>query len=502
MTPPLLSLLLGAALAADGAEAARPPNLIVLLADDLGVHDVSVYGGAHVPTPHIDAIGAQGVRFEAAYAPSPVCSPSRAGLLTGRYPQRYGFELLPHARYVHGPLERFAARFFAVGDGWELAPQVPVPSREARALQGLPLTEQTLAELLHAQGYATGLMGKWHLGSGPTLLPERRGFDQVYGFYEAFSLYADPDRADVVNLPIDLYADRHMWRVGRDGASAIRRNGALIAEDRYLTDAIADEAVSFIDAHVDAPFLLYVPFNAPHAPLQALREDYEALWEVADPRQRVYAAMVRRLDEAVGRILAEIDARGLGEDTLVLLASDNGAAAYNHVIDNGPLAGGKLTPLEGGLRVPMLARWPGHLPAGQTFADPVSLLDVLPTLAEAAGAPLSTDRVYDGVSLLPYLSGRVQGAPHARLYWRSGGQIAVREGDWKLIEDAASGDRALYDLAEDPQETRDRSAEEPARVTALEAALRAWEADLVDPAWPPVMQYRYQHAGRMWIFPL
>lgn len=488
-------LLLSAALAS-------PPNLVVLLADDLGVYDVSAYGGHLVPTPNIDAIGADGVRFDAACVVSPVCAPSRAGLLTGRYPQRFGFEHLPHSRYAEGPFGRLGAQLFAVGDGWELGPPGPVPSRAERETQGLPPDELTLAELLRAEGYVTGVMGKWHLGCSEELSPGAQGFDHRYGFCEAFSIYADPGREDMVNLRLELFADRHQWRQGRRGPHAILRDGVEIEESRYLTQAIAEEAAAFIEENAARPFFLYVPFSAPHAPLQAPREVYDRLAEIEDPRLRVYAALVSALDEAVGEVLGALDRNGLREQTLVVVLSDNGAASYEHIVDNGPLAGGKLTPLEGGLRVPMLARWPGQLPEGAVYTSPVSALDVLPTMLEAAGVTLPEDRAYDGVSLLPFVRGERKDPPHEALFWRSGGQRAVRAGDWKLIWDAATGDAALYDLAQDPGEARDLREAHPEVEARLRALHAAWEQDMAPPSWPPVMRYRIEHAGREWAFPM
>lgn len=483
--------------------AERPPNVVLILADDLGKHDVSLYAPAAVPTPNLERLAAGGVVFEKGYVTSPVCAPSRAALLTGRYAQRYGFELLTHDRYARNRLEWFVARHFFSSHGWTTAPgALRVPLREDVERQGVPPSELTLAELLRRQGYATGVFGKWHLGVGDGLLPQQRGFDEQYGFYEAFSLYADPDDPDYVGVRDEYFADRYQWYVGRRGNSAIRRNGVVIEEERYLTDAIADEAIAWIDAHRDRPFFAYLPFNAPHAPLQAPRSVAERFSDEPRPERRVYLGMIAVLDEAIGRVLDALERSGLAEDTLVVFASDNGGATYTGIADNTPLTGGKLMNFEGGINVPFAARWPGRIPSGTRYPEPISTLDAFATIARAAGVELPADRPYDGVDLLPYLRGEAQGAPHEALYWRAAGHRAILVGRRKLISDTATGARVLFDLDADPAERHDLSAAEPAEVDALEARLRAWEEPLQPPRWPNVMEYHFRIDGRDFVFPL
>jgi len=478
---------------------ASPPNLVLLVADDLGVMDLTVHGGQN-PTPEITALARRGVVMETAYAVSPICSPSRAGLLTGRYPQRFGFSLITHTRYARDPLSRLGAELFLTGDGWELAPRQPLPGRAEVARQGLPSGEPTLAEILGGAGYRTAMAGKWHLGLSPEQDPRQRGFEHFYGFLEAYSLYADPRAEEIVNLRLDHFADRHQWRTERQGPSAIQRDGVILDERRYLTDAIAEELVADIQLYKDEPFFLYGAFNAPHTPYQAPVDSLDPAQP--DPGRRVYEAMVRGLDQAVGRVVDALEVAGVADNTLILLTSDNGAAAYTHVASNLPYDGGKLTHLEGGIRVPMIAVWPGHLPAGQRYAPPVSLLDVLPTLCAAGGVALQADRPIDGVDLAPYLRGERAGVPHEDLYWSALGSRAIRAGDYKLILDSVTRQVALYDLATDPYERQDLAPTQPERVERMRAQLAAWEAQMPPAAWPPVMQYRYTDGVHTWVFPL
>ncbi len=482
----------------------RPPNVLLILADDLGKHETTLYRpSSAAPTPNLERLAADGVVFTQGYVTSPVCSPSRAGLMTGRYQQRYGFDLLTHDRYAHNRIERFVARHFFSSHGWfvrEGEPRIPVQRDIDR--QGVPPTELTLAEILKKQGYATGIFGKWHLGSGQEMIPERRGFDTQYGFHEAFSLYADPDDPNFVGARDDYFADRYQWRYGRSGNAAIRRNGVVIDEPRYLTDAIAAEAIAWIEAHKDRPFFAYVPFNAPHAPLQAPRAYADRFANEPREERRVYLGMIAALDDAVGRILDALARAGVADNTLVVFASDNGAATYTGIADNTPLNGGKFMNYAGGVNVPFAARWPGMIPSGATYSQPISTLDAFMTIVRAAGAELPSDRPYDGVDLLPYLRGDATGMPHEALFWRADNSRGVLAGHYKLITDQRTGTRILFDLAADPGEKSDLSAAEPSRVDELEQKLRVWESQMVAPRWPSVMEYRYRIDGHDFIFPL
>jgi arylsulfatase A-like enzyme len=483
---------------------ADAPNIVVVLADDLGKYDTSLYGPGAVSTPRLEELAAGGVRLESGYVTAPVCSPSRAALMTGRYPQRFGFELLTHDRYPRNRLEWWASRLLLSGHGFHGLEAPTAPSARAMQLQGIPASEITLAEVLAARGYATGIFGKWHLGFGPTTTPEARGFAAQYGFRDAFSLYGDPEDPDMIGVRGKYFIDWYQWWRGRSGGSAIRRNGAVVEEHGYLTTRIAEEASAWILNHRDGPFFAYVPFNAPHAPLQAPRSYVERFASEADPDRRVYLAMVAALDDAVGMVLDALDRAGVADETLVFFLSDNGAASYTGLVSNAPLAGGKLTNFEGGVNVPFVARWPGRIAAGGRFEAPVSAMDVFATSVAAAGVRLPADRALDGVDLLPWLgtAERPAAVPHEALFWRVGGHRAVRAGDYKLLSDRVTGARALYDMRVDPGEQHDLAASRPALADDLEERLRRWEAGLVDPLWPPAMEFRFHLAERDWRFPL
>lgn len=412
----------------------RKPNFVLILSDDAGYADFGFQGSATHATPHVDSIANDGIRFAQAYVTSSVCSPSRAGMLTGRNQQRFGHEYnLP-----------------GVAD-----PAVP------NRMRGLPLTETTVADLLKQQGYATGLVGKWHLGQHASFHPQKRGFDEFWGIVGGSSPYLTGSAKAVV-----------------DGDTPVPAESLP-----YLTDAIGDRAAAFVEKHRDEPFFLYVAFNAPHTPLEAREADLAELRPQFETKARaVNAAMTRALDENVGKVLAAIDRAGIAEDTLVVFANDNGGAMPYSAALNSPLRGTKGTFLEGGIRVPMAMRWPARLPAGTTYAYPVSTLDLLPTMVAAAGGRLPIDREYDGLDLVPHLTGAVKERPHRMLYWRIDGGAAIRQDDWKLVR---TPDRRhwLFDLSRDVSETTDLTSAHPGLAQELRAALEAWEATLAPPIW-------------------
>jgi arylsulfatase A-like enzyme len=483
---------------------ARKLNVVLLVADDLGRHDTTMYGEpGTVTTPSLERLAREGVTFAQGYVTAPICSPSRAGLLTGRYQQRFGHEGQPHERYAHNGVEYFFFKnFIATGD-WVLKRAV-APDDEDVQRQGLPKSELTLAEVLQRHGYATGAFGKWHLGWNDDFVPHHRGFDEHFGYYEAFSLYQqDIESESVVNQHHSDFSDRFIWGKGRGGTAAIRRNGTVVDEPGYLTDRLADEAIAFIARHKAEPFFLYVPFPNPHTPFQAKKSLYDRFPEEKDVNRRVYKALIASLDENVGRILTALDEQGVADDTLVLFISDNGGAEYTHAVDNAPLQGGKMTLFEGGLRVPFALRWPGHAPAGTRFDAPVSTLDLMATVAAATGATLPDDRPYDGVDLLPFVRGEREGVPHEALFWRAEYAHAVRKGPWKLVESTDVGAVALFDLSTDPGETKDLSKAQPDVVKALEADFAQWETQCRAPLWPHVMEYRFKtEDGREFWYPL
>jgi arylsulfatase A-like enzyme len=482
----------------------RPPNLIVLLCDDLGRHEVSTYGGGPVPTPRIDALGASGVVFEAGYVTSPTCAPSRAGLMTGRVQNRFGFESQMIESYPGNAIEFLAGRHLLDMDGWELTSPPPFPAERHRRLQGIPPSELTLAEALRALGYRTGVVGKWHMGISPEQRPLARGFEEQYGFHGAFSLYAPVrGRADIVNAPGNDFAVRYQWRRGRKGDGAILRNGCVVEEDRYLTFAIRDEALDFLDRHRDEPFFLYAAFSAPHVPFQAPRAYVERFAHVEDPGRRVYHAMIAALDDAVGAIHDRVRDLGLEDNTLIVLLSDNGGATYTGATDNGPWKGGKLTQFEGGVRVPFLLSWPGKVPSGERYPHPVSATDLFPTALAAAGATPPADRPYDGVDLLPFLEGRRADRPHDRLFWRCDHIWALRDGDHKLILSTRDGWAELYDLAADRYETVNLAERMPDLLATLRRLHEEWQEDALprEPLWPRLVDHRFLIDGKVYRFP-
>lgn len=372
--------------------AGQKPNIIFILADDLGYGDVSAYNKNWIPTPHIDSLGKSGVRFTDGYVSAAICAPSRAGLFTGRQGTRHGSEY--------------------------------------NAGNGVNLDEKNMGEMLKEAGYATGAIGKWHLGLKDGREPLSQGFDEFFGLNSG-RLYIASNHPDAVNgWAVEVEAD---LKTGQPLRSVIRGNKP-VEEKEYLTEAFTREAVDFIHRHKDKPFFLYVGYNAPHAPLQTTKKYYDRFPNIKDHNQRVYAGMVSGVDDGVGAILAALKKEGLDDNTIVVFTSDNGCPLYlDHACSNGPLNGGKRWQLEGGTRVPYFIRWPGKFPKGLSYNKPVSTLDLYTTFATAAGGKLPQDRVIDGVDLLPYVTGKNKQAPHPELFWRSGGNVAVREGKWKLV---------------------------------------------------------------------
>ena len=416
------------------------PNVLILFADDLGHGDVS-YNGGDIPTPHIDALVADGVRLTSGYMTAPVCNPSRAGLLTGRYQQRWGQELNTQAKPPIGSAKK----------GW------------------LPPVEQTMGSLMKNAGYATGAIGKWQLGADDGYHPLDRGFDEFFGF-ATVARFINPDWPGVHGVSPTQQKRR------LPGLLRGRKPATL---DMLLTEQLAREGIDFIERRKDEPFFLYLSFYAPHVPLETTDKYYQRFPQFENETKRVYAAMISALDDAIGAVLKKLRETGLDEKTLVIFTSDNGAAEY---IDtdgarNKPLIGHKRNLYEGGIRVPFAMRWKGRLPAGSVYRSPVSSLDILPTALGAANASVSAN--VDGVNLLPFLRGERQGDPHEYLFWRSGPNGAVRKGKWKLF--LSDSIERLYDVEIDPGESDDRASANQAVASKLREAFRKWNAQLPDP---------------------
>jgi arylsulfatase A-like enzyme len=424
---------------------AAQPNVLVIIADDLGYADIGVHGGKAVPTPNIDALAASGVRCTNGYVTAPYCSPSRAGFLTGKAQTRFGHEFNPH-----------------VGDEAKL---------------GLPLDQRTIANVMNDAGYSTALVGKWHQGFDAAHHPQSRGFDEFFGFLVGghnFLLHkdAEPEFGSAHSHDM-IYRGREVQRL-----------------DGYTTDLFTDEALSFMDRNAAKPWFLYLAYNAVHTPLEIADKFKDRIpASVSDENRRGYLSLLLGLDDAIGRISAELKARH--PNTLVFFFSDNGGSgrkpffAYNTGI-NTPLRGDKGQTLEGGIRVPFFVSWPGQLSAGKIYEHPVSAMDVLPTACSIANAKLP-DGV-EGVNLLSYLKGEKADTPHEILVWRFGPQKAIRRGKWKLVEvrdmeGKTQSGWQLYDLEADISETKDLAAEKPELVTELAKAWNDWNAKNMAPQW-------------------
>ncbi|CAD0000914.1 sulfatase-like hydrolase/transferase [Flavobacterium chungangense] len=479
----------------------KKPNIIILLADDLGKYDISLYRGKSTPTPQIDSLAASGVTFTDGYVSSSICSPSRAGLLTGRYQERFGHEYQPGDRYPKNNLEYYAFKYLINTDSWRLNPKIEYPNDTSIATQGLPQSEITFANLAKKQGYNTGIIGKWHLGHTKGFFPLDRGFDYHYGFYQAFSLFApEDDNPDIINHHHKDFTDKVIWGKGRVGIGKIRRDTTIVEEKTYLTEKFADEAEAFIEKNKTKPFLLYVPFNAPHTPFQVRKKYYDRFPNVKDENKRVYFAMISALDDAIGRIRAKVKKEGLEENTLIIFASDNGGADYTFATTNAPLKGGKFSHFEGGINVPFALSWKGKIKPHTVYKTPVSSLDIFSTIAAVTHSGLPKDRVYDGVDLINIVNNNK--IAHQNLYWRSGDAKAIRSGDWKLIISGKTHEKWLYDLSKDKSETTDLAQKNPAKVKELQTALKDWEKELIKPLWPNLTYYEFNFGSQKYFVDL
>ncbi len=469
--------------------ASRPPNIVVILADDLGWNDLTFNGGGvaggAVPTPRIDSIAKDGMLFTQAYAGNATCAPSRAAIMTGRYATRFGFEFTPapvaFSKLISTyPSENGQPMIYHA----ELENDYPASANELT----VPTSETMIGQLLKGRGYHTIMLGKWHLGGTSTTAPEARGFDEALAFYAGASMYLPERSASVENSMQDFDPiDKFLWANLPFG---VRYNGSKQFEpSEYMTDYLAKEAVHAIEANKNRPFFMYLAFNAPHTPLQALKSDYDALGQISDHRLRVYGAMIRGLDRGVGVVLDALKANGLNDNTLVIFTSDNGGAGYIGLPDiNKPFRGWKATFFEGGLHVPLFIRWPGHVPAGSKFNKPVGHVDIFATAAGAAGASMPQDRVMDGVDLVKFATTGATTDPHKSLYWRSGDYKVLLSGGWKLQVSARPNKIWLFDLTKDPTEKQNLADTMPAKATELKALLAKVDAEQAKPLWPSLLE--------------
>lgn len=436
-------------------DAARKPNIVLLFADDLGYGDLGCYGGKWTATPAIDSLASGGVRCTDGYVTAPVCAPSRYGLLTGSYQQRFAMQWNE--------------------DQWV----------NAAAKLKVPETHRSMPEALRAAGYVAGHLGKWNfVRDSKTCFDESQDVMDWEGDY-----FPGPDGRYIgVDDP-----KKH------DSGKIYGVWGPERPNDEYLTDRIGRHAVEFIEKHKARPFFLYVAFNAVHSPWHAKASDRERFAHLKDHPLDFYASMIASLDENVGRVLAKLKELGLEENTLVVFTSDNGPAMGSSRIKGwregwpekilvgsaGPLNGHKGQYYEGGIREPFILRWPARLKAGVEYRQPVITMDLYPTFLAAAGAPVPEGTKLDGVNLLPFLQGEKTGAPHAILFWKNGDQGAVREGDWKLLLSAAVPKVQVFNLVEDLAEKKDVSAEKPEVKERLHKAWLDWSATLPPRANPP-----------------
>ena len=433
----------GIVLAASALPAATP-NLVVIMADDLGYADVGFNGCADIPTPHIDSLAKEGIRFSSGYVTYAVCGPSRAGFMTGRYQQRFGFERNP--QYQPGDRN-----------------------------MGLPLSEETMATLLGKVGYTSGIIGKWHLGAHEDLHPLERGFDYFYGHLGGGHQYFQES--------LTIRESKDARNEGESYRTWILRNHEPVRIDKYLTHAFSDEAADFIERNKDTPFFLFLSYNAPHTPMQA-PEDYLARFSgIEDPKRRTYAAMVSAVDDGVGQVLEKLEALGLEEETLVVFLSDNGGPTSANASNNKPLRGFKGDVWEGGWRVPFVMRWTGQLKAGKVYEKPVISMDILATMVGLTGAPVAEERPLDGVNLMPYLKGEKRGYPHEVIYLRNFDQqrYAVRKGDFKLVIPKADLSPRLFNLRKDIGERQNIAKWNEDTVKDLEALRLEWDSELIEP---------------------
>ena len=434
------------------------PNLIIIITDDQGYGDVGFNGCTDIPTPNIDRIAYEGVKFTDGYVSYPVCGPSRAGLLTGRYQDRFGFTTNP-----------------------TISPNHP----EA----GIPLEEENIAEVLTKVGYKNAIIGKWHMGSHPVHHPLNRGFHHFFGFlsggHNYFPRQYNLNDLSEVKKPFDWYRTK-----------LIHDRERVDVDADYLTDVLSDASVNFIKkcSKNNDPFFLYVAYNAPHNPLQATQKYLDRFTHIEDWGRRNYAAMVSAVDDGVGQILQTLTECGLDDDTLIFFLSDNGGAS-NNSSDNGILRDHKGSLFEGGVRVPFALRWPNTIPAGTVYTHPIISLDIMATITALAGAEIAPERPLDGVNLLPFVTNENKEAPHDYLFWRKFDRngVAVRSGDFKLVDERKRNQLgyAVFNVAEDVSEKVNLSEVDLDRNEELLEKHTAWKAQLKPTAFPTLGNHKW-----------
>ncbi len=431
-------------------EEKKLPNLIVIMTDDMGYADVGFNGCLDIPTPAIDKIADQGVRFTQGYVSFPVCGPSRAGFLTGRYQDRFGFTTNP-----------------------SIDPNNPI--------SGLPVEEETMAKVLRKAGYKSAIIGKWHMGTNPVFHPLERGFDYFYGFLSGGHRYF-PEELTLNNL--SEVTSKWQWY-----NTKIIENRTPVETDDYLTDEFSDAAVRFIKKQIDDDqhFMLYLAYNAPHTPLQATEKYLSRFPNIPEGKRKTYAAMVSAVDDGVDRVLKALEAGGIDENTIVVFLSDNGGA-HNNGSSNKPLRGKKGDLFEGGIRVPFAIRWKGVIPAGQTYRNPILSLDIMASIVAQADIKINPLRPLDGVDIIPYLTGMNAGDPHDYLFWRKWEQnaMAIRHGNNKLVANRQQDQNPpeLYNINSDGAETTNIKSSHKDVADELLNEWQKWNSKMKDRVFP------------------
>ena len=473
-----------------GSNSEELPNIIIILADDLGWNDISFYGGGlgdgAVQTPNIDRIAAEGVHFSNGYAGNATCAPSRAALLTGRYPTRYGFEFTPAPASLMSLVATFDSHREQLHPGYFLEENLSdFPPLED---QGVPTTEILLPEILASKDYHSILLGKWHLGESEGYTPNDRGFDEFLGFLAGAAMFAEYDDPAMIKSIQEFDGiDQFLWP---NLTFAVRYNKEQrFKPDEYMTDYLSHQAVRAIEANKDRPFFMYLSYNAPHTPLHAMKSDYDSLSMIESHTERVYGAMMLSLDRGIGKVIDAVEAAGISDNTLIIFSSDNGGADYVGLPNlNAPYRGWKMTFFEGGTHVPFFMRWPNRIEAGTEYQRPVTHIDIFSTIAAAANVNVPTDREIDGVDLLPFVTGERSEDPHEAIFWRTGTYRAVRSGDWKLQLSDPDETPFLYNLADDPTEQNNLAITSPMELKRLKSMIQEGMSNWQPPLRPPLLK--------------
>jgi arylsulfatase A-like enzyme len=423
----------------DSGNEKQVPNIVFILADDAGWADFGCYGATDFKTPHIDKMASDGVLLTQAYVSGSVCCPSRAGILTGRYQQRFGHE-------YNGPDAK------------------PMPGFTQDDL-GLDVDEKTMGNYMQSLGYTTCFVGKWNMGLRPQFLPWNRGFNDFFGFLGGARSYFTIE---------DNPVNEHFVMI---------KDQKVFPEDSitYLTDDLTDYAIEFINKNKENPFFVFVSYNAVHTPMHAKESDIALFPDIKSQKRRINAAMTKSLDDNLGKINETLARLELEENTLVIFFNDNGGSKQN-ASNNGQLRDFKGSHYEGGIRVPCIVKWPRKIAAGHKYNEPVIGLDFLPTIYKAAGGDRILGNPFDGADLMPFLKGDSSGAPHHTLYWHMAGSAAIRDNNWKVVK-PSEGDYELYNLKEDLSEKVDLSSQFPDKKEELINKLQKWESELEPPKW-------------------